>query len=248
MKLNKKVTIVTGGVSGIGLASARLFKKEGAKVIVNARNEQRLNESKEQFQNEFDSILKADVSKTEEIEHLYSQVHNTYGKIDVLYLNTGTGKLMPFEMIDEDAFDYMVDVNFKGIFYGIQKALPFLNDNASIIITTSVTNQMADPFTTAYAATKAAIASLIKTLAASLSPKGIRINAVSPGPVETPIFSKVGIPAEQLPEMMEMVTQKMPIGRIGKVSELANVALFLASDDSSFMTGSEVVCDGGYSL
>ncbi|MBC3847328.1 SDR family oxidoreductase [Winogradskyella echinorum] len=248
MKLNNKVAIVTGGVSGIGLASAQLFKKEGAKVIVNARNEQRLNESKEQFKNEFDSILKADVSKPNEIERLYSQVHNTYGKIDVLYLNAGTGKLMPFEMIDEDAFDYMVDVNFKGIFYGIQKALPFLNDNASIIITTSVTNQMADPYTTAYAATKAAIASLIKTLAASLSPKGIRINAVSPGPVETPIFSKVGIPAEQLPEMMEMVSQKIPIGRIGKVSELANVALFLASDDSSFMTGSEVVCDGGYSL
>ena len=203
MKLNKRVTLVTGGVSGIGLASARLFKKEGATVIVNARNEQRLNESKEQFENEFDSILKADVSKPDEIESLYSQVHIIYGKIDVLYLNAGTGKLMPFELIDEEAFDYMVDVNFKGVFYGIQKALPFLNNNASIIVTTSVTNQMADPLTTAYAATKAAVASLIKTLAVSLSPKGIRINAVSPGPVETPIFSKVGIPAEQLPKMME---------------------------------------------
>lgn len=247
-KLENKITVITGGNSGIGLATAKLFKQEGAKVIVNARNETRLNETLKTDALHFDKILKADVTRIADIENLYKQVEDEFGKIDVLFLNAGIGQMIPLEILDEKLFDELVDTNFKGVFFGIQKALPHMNDGASIIVTTSVTNQMSDPLMTAYAGTKAAVASLIKTVAMSVNKRNIRVNALSPGPVETPIFSKVGIPTDQLDDMKEMLNGMIPLGRMGSVEELAKAVLFLASNDSTFMTGSEMVVDGGFSL
>ena len=247
-KLHNKVAVITGGGSGIGLAAASLFKEEGAKVIINARNEERLKEVMALHPDAFDRAIKADVSRVSDIEHFYQQIHQEFGKIDVLFLNAGTGKLLPMEMIDEAVFDETIDVNYKGVFFGIQKALPFLKDGASVIITSSVTNVMADPLTTVYAGTKAAVISLAKTVSMALKERNIRVNSLSPGPVDTPIFSKAGVPDDQLASLKDMLKKKIPVGRIGNTSELAKAALFLASDDSLYMTGSEMVMDGGYSL
>lgn len=247
-KLDNKVAVITGGGSGIGLAAATLFKSEGAKVAINARNEERLRNLKDQFSNEFDRVIRADVSKVQDIEQFYLEIYKEFGKIDVLFLNAGVGKLMPMDLIDENIFDETINVNFKGVFFGIQKALPYLNDGASVIITSSVTHVMADPLTTVYAGTKAAISSLTKTVSMALKERNIRVNALSPGPVDTPIFGKAGISPDQLVHLKELLKEKIPIGRIGNPEELAKAALFLASDDSSYMTGSEMVVDGGYSL
>ena len=247
-KLQHKIAVITGGGSGIGFAAATLFKSEGARVIINARNEERRRAILKEFPDDFDSVIKADISLLADIEEFYHQIHQNFGKIDVLFLNAGVGKLLPMDLIDEAIFDETISVNFKGVFFGIQKALPYLQDGASIIITSSVTNVMADPLTTVYAGTKAAVSSLTKTVSMALRERNIRVNTLSPGPVDTPIFGKAGVPADQLATLKEMLKEKIPIGRIGESSELAKAALFLASDDSSYMTGSEMVVDGGYSL
>lgn len=247
-KLENKIAVITGGSSGIGLAAARLFKEEGAKVVINARNQSRLTEVMALHSAEFDLILEADIRRLSDIDTFYQQIYQLYSKIDILFLNAGFGKLLPIELIDEQIFDETVEVNYKGVFFGIQKALPYLRNGASIILTSSVTHTMADPLTTVYAGTKAAIHSLTKTISMALKDRNIRVNTLSPGPVDTPIFLKAGIPADQLESLKGMLIEKIPVGRIGQAEELAKAALFLASDDSSYMTGSELVVDGGYSL
>jgi NAD(P)-dependent dehydrogenase (short-subunit alcohol dehydrogenase family) len=244
-KLNGKVAVITGGNSGIGLATAKLFKEEGATVIINARNEQRLAETKAQFNGTFDAVLKADVSQVTELESFFKQVGDQFGKIDILFLNAGVAYFMPLDVIDEATFDKQFNINVKGVFFGVQKALPYLSDGASVIFNTSVANQIGMLNSNAYAATKAAVRSLARTFSAELVGRGIRVNAVSPGPIETPIYGKLGFTEEQTKEMAGGIVSQVPLGRFGAPEEVAKTVLFLASEDASYIVGAEIEVDGG---
>lgn len=244
-KLQGKIAVITGGNSGIGLATSRIFQKEGATVITNARNEKRAEETKTQHGDLFSDIIVADVSKVSELEKLFHTVGEKYGKIDTLFLNAGLGKPSPIEHVTEEAFDYEFGVNVKGVFFSIQKALPFLVEGSSVILNTSIVNQMGMANFSVYSATKAAVRSLAQSLSAELVDRGIRINAVSPGPIETPFFNKTGMTEDQINETAQHILQSVPMKRFGKPEEVAKYVLFLASEDSSFMIGTEVEVDGG---
>ncbi|MCB0623098.1 MAG: SDR family oxidoreductase [Saprospiraceae bacterium] len=244
-KLAGKVAVITGGNSGIGLATARLFKEEGATVVINARNEDRRQQVSAELGAVVDDIIPADVSRVEELERFFRTVGERYGKIDILFLNAGVAYFMPLESIDEETFDKQFNINVKGVFFGVQKALPYLREGASVLFTTSVVNQMGMATSNVYAATKAAVRSLARSLSAELIGQGIRVNAISPGPIETPIFGKMGMNDEQLQQMAQGIVSQVPLARFGKPEEVAKLALFIASDDSSFIVGTEIEVDGG---
>lgn len=244
-KLTGKVAVITGGNSGIGLATAKLFKEEGATVIINARNAERLAETKTQFNGTFDAIIQADVSKVGQLESFFTAIGNQYGHIDILFLNAGVAYFAPLEAMDESTFDKQFNINVKGVFFGVQKALPYLNKGASIILNTSVVNQIGMPNANAYAATKAAVRSFARTLSAELVPKGVRVNAIAPGPIDTPIYGKLGLSEAQTQEMAKGIISNVPLGRFGTPEDIAKTALFFASDDSAFIVGAEIEVDGG---
>ncbi len=244
-KLAGKVAVITGGNSGIGLATAQLFKENGATVITNARNEKRLAQTKEQHPDLFSNIIQADVTKLDEVSQFFQTIGEQYGKIDVLFLNAGIGIPAPLEQVTEDQFDYEFDVNVKGVFFSVQKALPYFTEGSSVILNTSIVNQKGMAGFSVYSATKAAVRSFARTLSAELIGQGIRVNAVSPGPIETPFFSKTGMTEEQIGEVAQNILKGVPMGRFGKAREVANYVLFLASEDSSYMIGTEVEVDGG---
>src|SRR4029079_9473201 len=196
-KLDGKVAVVTGGNSGIGLATAKEFSEQGAKVAISGRDQETLNSAKKEIGNGV-LVVKADTSKLEDIDALFGAVKKEFGKIDVLFVNAGGAKFVPIESVDEEFFDQIMDINFKGAYFTIQKALPLLNDNASIILNTSINAHIGMPNTSVYAASKAALITLARTLSAELVAGGIRVNAISPGPVTTPIFNRLGLPPEEL--------------------------------------------------
>ena len=244
-RLEGKVALVTGGNSGIGLATAKRFREEGAKVVISGRNQKTLDEAVKQLGRDVLAV-RADVSKSEDLARLYSTISQKLGKIDVLFANAGIYKFVPFETTSEALYDELFDINAKGVYFTIQKALPFLNDGASIIINTSIAGQIGLPFGSAYAATKAALRSFTRSLAAALVDRKIRVNAVSPGPINTPEgFARTGLPQEQLDQMVTDIVGKVPMKRIGQPSEIASAVAFLASTDASFITGSEIAVDGG---
>lgn len=243
-KLTGKTAVVTGGNSGIGLATARLFKQEGAEVYVTARNAKRLEESKD-LETEGLNVIQADVTQAGELEALFGQVAEKHGKIDVLFANAGIAFFAPVESVTEDFIDNMFNVNIKGVYFSVQKALPHLAKGSSVLINTSVSNSVGLPTSSVYAATKAAGRSLARTLSAELVQRGVRVNAISPGPIATPIYDKMGMPKELLDGFSQSMMSQVPLGRFGESEELAKAALFLASDDSSFVVGTELVVDGG---
>lgn len=243
--LSGKVVVITGGNSGIGLASAKAFKAAGAKVIINARNEDRLQQTLKEQGNAFDDVLIADVANVAELEAFYKKIGEKYGKIDLLFLNAGVAYFAPIEVIDEDFYDQQFNVNVKGVLFSVQKALPYLQPGSSIQVTSSVVNQMGMPNASVYAATKAAVRSITRTLAAELAERKIRVNTISPGPIQTPIFGKMGMPEEQVGEMAGQILSQIPLGRFGQSEEIAQAAIFLAQNE--FVTGTEVVVDGGMS-
>lgn len=245
-KLNGKVALVTGGNSGIGLATAKLYSEQGAKVIVTARSQETYEKAKNEIDANID-IFRADISKLDEIQSLIDYVKQKYGQIDVLFANAGIAYFSPLSDINESFFDSQFNVNVKGLFFTVQKANPILADGASIIFNTSASNTKGIAGSSVYAATKAAVRSLARTLSAELIQRGIRVNAVSPGPVETPIYSKMGMEQKQIDEFAKSIQTSTPIGRFGSPEEIASAALFLASNDSSFIVGSEIVADGGFS-
>ena len=244
MKLSNKIVVVTGGTSGIGLESAKLFREEGATVIIVGQNPARLQSAASQLGNGV-TVLRGDVSKPAEIENIIRQIGEKFGRIDVLFANAGTGAASPLENVTEDQIDRQFDVNFKGVFFAIQKAAPLLAKGGSIIVTTSFLNDMGAPGLSVLSATKAAVRSLVRSLGAEFAPRGIRVNAVSPGLINTPFHSKLGLSEKQLNEAASAILNRVPLHRFGEAGEIAKAALFLASDDSSFMTGSELVVDGG---
>ena len=181
----------------------------------------------------------------QDIHALYATIKEKVGNIDVLFLNAGVATFGPFTSIDEETFDEMVNVNFKGLFFSVQKALPLLNQGASVIFNTSIADQKGFPNTNVYAATKAAVRSLARTLAGELFEQKIRVNALAPGPIETPIFEKLGFPQETVGDVKEGFAKENPMKRMGKPDEVAKAALFLASDDSSYLMGVDLTVDGG---
>ena len=243
-KLSGKVALITGGNSGIGLASAKLFIEEGAKVVITARRQEAVDEYNRNAPEQTFAIL-ADASKPDQNKHVFETVTNKYGKIDILFLNAGIGKPAPINMMPETLYDSQWDTNFRGPYFTTQSALEYLNDNASIVYNTSVANVKGMPGMSVYSATKAGLRSLVRTLSVELSERGIRVNAISPGPVETPIWNKMDIPDEAREEFGAQVLQQVPLKRMGKPKEIANAVLFLASDDSSYVTGIELPVDGG---
>ena len=245
-KLDGKVAVVTGGNSGIGLATAKEFSEQGAKVAISGRDQETLNSAKKEIGNGV-LVVKADTSNLNDIDALFGAVQKEFGKIDVLFVNAGVGKFLPIESVDEKFFDHIMDINFKGAYFTIQKALPLLNENASIILNTSINAHIGMPNTSVYAASKAALITLARTLSAELVGRGIRVNAVSPGPVTTPIFNKAGLAPQELKKLAQSIQDQVPMKRFGLPEEIAKTVLFLASSDSSFLLGTEIIADGGMS-
>lgn len=246
-KLTNKVAIITGGTTGIGFATAKRFIDEGAKVVLTGTNPKTLEVAKAELGGKAE-VVASDASKEADVKALFDGVVQKHGKVDVLFLNAGIAKFSPWELHSEEDFDKQFAINVKGPWLAIKHAIPVLNDGASIIATTSVANKMGMPGTSAYAATKAALQQMVRTAAAELSPRKIRVNAVSPGPIETPIFDKTGMAPEEIEQMAAGIQSQVALGRFGSSEEVANVAAFLASDESSYVQGQEFVVDGGMTI
>ena len=243
-RLNGKVAVVTGGNSGIGLASAKRLQQEGARIAISGRSQKTLDEASKILGKDA-LVVQADVSKLPEIDKFFSAVAAKFGKIDVLFVNAGVATFAPFAGFTEAAYDELFDINAKGAFFTVQKALPHLNDGASVILNTSVASHIGNPAGVAYGATKAAMRSFVRGIAADLAGRNIRVNAVAPGPIETPIFGRVGLPKEQVDQAVQGFIAAVPLKRIGKPEEVAGAVAFLASPDSSYVTGIELNVGGG---
>jgi len=243
-RLEGKVAVVTGGNSGIGLAAAQRLKEEGARVAISGRNQKTLDEATALLGKDV-LALQADVAKLSEIDKFFDAVTKKFGKIDILFANAGIGKFVPFDQTSEELYDEMFDINAKGAYFTVQKALPHLNDGASVILNTSVVSHEGIVNGSAYAATKAAMRSMTRSMAAELVDRNIRVNAVAPGPIATPILSRSGMPKEQVDELAKMLIATVPMKRLGKSEEVAGAVAFLASSDASFITGVEIDVDGG---
>jgi NAD(P)-dependent dehydrogenase (short-subunit alcohol dehydrogenase family) len=243
--LENKVAIVTGGNSGIGYAAAADLAAKGAKVIVTGRNKESL--SKAEIELNVTGIV-ADQSDLKSIDNLVEEVKAKFGKVDILFLNAGVASFAPLELAPEDHYDTIMNVNTKGVYFTVQKLLPILNDGASIIFNTSINAHVGMPNSSVYAASKAAVLSFNKVFAVELAPRKIRVNAVSPGPVETPLYGKLGLQKEEVDGFGAVLGEKILLKRFAQSSEIAKTVSFLASDDSSFITGTEIVIDGGLTV
>lgn len=243
-RLEGKVAVVTGGNSGIGLAAAIRLQEEGAKVAISGRSKQTLGDAVKSIGNGILAV-QSDVANLADIDRLFAEVGQKLGKIDILFVNAGVAKFAPLADTSEKIFDEQYDINIKGAYFTIQKALPFLNDGASIILNTSVVDEKGTVGASAYASTKAALRSLARTAAAELVGRGIRVNTVAPGPITTPIFGRTGLPQEAIDDFAKGVLERVPMKRFGKPEEVAGAVAFLASQDASYITGVEINVDGG---
>ena len=244
MKLDGKVALITGGTSGIGRAAAGLFRDEGARVVAVGLDQDRLEQTRRELGPEA-IVVRADLRDVGEIDELIRTVRASFGTLDVLFANAGKGTAAPLEAVTEEQVDEQFSVNFKGVFFTVQKAAPILAKGGSVVLTTSFLDAVGTPGLSVLSATKAAVRSLARSLAAELAPRGIRVNAVSPGPISTPFHGKLGLSDADLDGAAAEVEAKVPLHRFGEADEIAKAALFLASADASFITGAELVVDGG---
>ena len=245
-RLQNKIALITGGTTGIGAATAKAFQAEGATVIVTGSNPKTL----EKAQGELPGIevIASDAGDVAATRALIDAVKNKHGRIDVLFVNAGIAAFAPLEAVDEAFFDKQFDINVKGAFFVLKYAAPVMSDGGSIILTASVSGSKGGAGQTVYGATKAALRSFGRTFAGELAPRRIRVNTISPGPIETPIFDKIGdIPPEQAKAMIDGIIAQVPLGRVGQPEEIAVAALYFASDESAFTTGTELFVDGGIS-
>ncbi len=246
-RLEGKVALVTGGSSGMGLASALLFKEHGARLAITGREPATLDAAAARLGQDVLAV-RSDAASLADIDGLMAAVGERYGRLDVLFINAGVAHAAPIESVSEADFDAQLGINLKGAFFTIQKALPLMRSGASIILTTSITNQLGSPNFSVYGASKAGLRSLVKSLALELIGRGIRVNAISPGPIATPMFDRLGLPEALAEAKKAAIADKSPSKRFGAAAEIASCALFLASSESSYIVGEEIVVDGGMSL
>ncbi|MBD1363905.1 SDR family oxidoreductase [Mucilaginibacter sp. ZT4R22] len=245
-KLTNKTAVITGGNSGIGLATAKEFIAQGAKVIITGRNQKSIDEAIALLGENASGVI-ADSGNMAQIKTLGEQVKAISPNIDIIFVNAGIGKFNSVDQMTEEMFDEIMDINFKGAYFTLQQLLPLVNDGGSIVFNTSINAHIGMAGASVYAASKSALLSLTKNLAVELLPRKIRVNSVSPGPIGTPLHSadKLGITNDQLQQMGEGILKQIPVGRFGTAEELAKVVTFFASDDSTFLLGSELIADGG---
>jgi NAD(P)-dependent dehydrogenase (short-subunit alcohol dehydrogenase family) len=243
--LANKVAVVTGGNSGIGYASAKELADKGARVIITGRNKDSVAKAAQELGV---TGIVSDQSHLGQIDDLVAEVKAKFGKVDILFLNAGVANFSPVETATEAHFDGIMNANVKGVYFTVQKFIPILNDGAAIVFNTSVNATLGMPNSSVYAASKAALLSLNRVLAVELAPRGIRVNAVSPGPVGTPLYDKLGLTEEEVNGFGTILGERILLKRFAKPEEIANVVRFLASDDASFINGIELTVDGGLTV
>jgi NAD(P)-dependent dehydrogenase (short-subunit alcohol dehydrogenase family) len=243
-RLKDKRALITGGSSGIGLETARHFLNEGARVAITGNDPVTLESARKELGSEV-LFIKSDAGKALEQKAVAETLRQTFGQIDVLFINAGIAELRPVERWDEAAFDRTFAINIKGPYFLVQALLPVFANPASIVLNTSVNAHIGMPQTTVYGASKAALLSLARTFSGELISRGIRVNAVSPGPISTPLYSKLGLSEGDLKTLSASIQSQVPAGRFGSPGEIANAIVFLASDESAFMVGGELMIDGG---
>ncbi len=244
-RLDGKTALITGGTTGIGLASARLFRDEGARVAITGQNEERLREAGHDLGSQV-LTLRYDAAELAVLPTLASQIRDAFGTLDILFLNAGVAKFAALEDTTEALYDEIHTVNAKSLLFTVQAMLPLLHSGSSIVVNGSINGSIGAAGSLAYASSKAAARSMVRVLASELAPRGIRVNGISPGPVTTPLYDKLGMTAAQLEERGQFMMQRIPLGRFGTPEEIAHAALFLASEESSFIVGAELVADGGW--
>jgi NAD(P)-dependent dehydrogenase (short-subunit alcohol dehydrogenase family) len=226
------------------LATAQAFIDEGAKVIITGRRQAELDEAVSSL-GEYPFGVQGDVSNFKDLNRLYETIKDKYGRVDILFANTGVAKFVSLEETSEELYDYHFNINVKGLFFTVQKALPLLSEGASIILNASIVGYKGFENFSVYSASKAAVRSFARTWATDLKSRKIRVNAISPGPIGTPIYGKVGLTEEQMEELGAGFAQQVPLARFGTPSEIASTAVFLASNDSSYVNGVDLAVDGG---
>ena len=243
-RLKGKGALITGGTSGIGLETAKQFLKEGARVAITGRNPDTLESARNELQQDV-LIIPSDSSSVGAQKQVVEAIQQAFGGLDVLFVNAGIAELKPVEQWDKAAFDRSFAVNLKGPYFLIQALLPIFANPTSIVLNTSVNAHIGMPNTSVYAATKAAMLSLVRTLSGELISRGIRVNAISPGPISTPLYGKLGLSKDDLTSVAASIQSQVPVGRFGTPLEIAHAAVFLASDESAFTVGSDLMIDGG---
>jgi len=243
-KLDGKIALVTGGSSGIGLAAAKQFVGDGAYVFITGRRDPELTAAIKEIGNNVTG-LRGDVSKPADLDRLFAQVHREKGRLDVLFANAGVAQYAPLGSITEELYDSIFDINVKGLLFTVQKALPLMPEGASIILNASIVGSKGFPANSVYSATKAAVRSFARTWTTELKDRRIRVNAVSPGPIDTPGLNGLLTSSEAGQQRAKMIAATVPLGRLGRADEIAKAVTFLASDDSSYITGIELFVDGG---
>ena len=244
-KLEGKIALITGGNSGIGLATAKKFVNEGAYVFITGRRESELAAAVKEIGRNV-SAVQGDVSNLSDLDRLFAQIKREKGKLDIVFANAGVAKYSAFGNITEEFYDSIFDINVKGVLFTVQKALPLMPDGAAIILNASVVGSKGLPMNSVYSATKAAVRSFARTWTTDLKDRRIRVNAVSPGPIDTPGLSELLASSETGQERKKMISNTVPLGRFGTADEIAKAVVFLASDDSSYITGTELFVDGGF--
>ena len=243
-RFTDKVAVVTGGNSGIGLATAKAFAREGANVAITGRSDATLKAAQEELGPEA-LVIRADTSRVPEIEAAMARIGKRFDRIDALFVNAGIGRFVPFEAVTEEFFDETMAINLKGAFFTVQKAVPLLSRGAAVVLNGSINAHMGMANSSVYGASKAAVVNLAKTLSADLLERGVRVNVVSPGPIATPIFDRMGLPDEQTRQTKEWIIGQIPLKRFGHPDEIAAAVLYLSSSESAFVVGTELVIDGG---
>ena len=244
-RLDGKIALITGGTSGIGLATAKQFVNEGAYVFITGRRELKLAAAVKEIGRNISGV-QGDVSNIADLDRLFGQIRKEKSKLDVVFANAGVAKYAPFDKITEEFYESIFNINVKGLLFTVQKALPLLPDGASIVLNASIVASKGFSSNSVYSATKAAVRSFARTWTTDLRDRRIRVNAISPGSIDTPGLSELLASSEVGEQRKKMISTMVPLGRFGTPDEIAKAVVFLASDDSSFVTGTELFVDGGF--